>query len=253
MEINRDIVVSIITPSYRSKNFIFDTYKSVINQKCLTWEWIIVDDCSDDGSFEFIEHLVAGDSRIHVLKTDKNSGTSVARNIGLKFAKGRYITFLDSDDLLDENYLSNQLEFIQTNGPLITSSYRRKAEHTCTDFIVPERIDYKLALKGNPMSCLTTMYDRTAIGEVYFPEDISKAEDYVFWLNILKKGFVAVGNKNVLATYIIHANSKSHNKWKLIKHMYYIYHKTQKINWLSSMFYVLRWAFYGLKKYKNVH
>ena len=79
-----------------------------------------------------------------------------------------------------------------------------------------DEVDYKKALKGNPLSCLTTMYDREIIGERYFPEALQKCEDYVFWLNILKDGYTAYGNPNVLATYNILENSKSRKKLKLI-------------------------------------
>ena len=245
-------LVSIITSAYNSKGTIEQTYFSVLAQTFLDWEWIVVDDCSTDGSFEYIKELTKGDDRITVLRTEKNSGTAVARNIGLRHAKGKYITFLDSDDELDPNYLECQLEFIKKRGPLISAGYRRKAKHTCTDFFVPDEVDYKKALKGNPLSCLTTMYDREAIGEVFFPEDIDRPEDYVFWLNILKKGFIARGNPVVLATYNIVKGSKSSNKFKLIRRMHKVYHKTQGINWFKSWLYVTRWAFYGKKKYKNV-
>lgn len=165
-------------------------------------------DCSNNDSFSCIKNLTNGDSRITVLKTNKNGWTAVARNVGLRHANGRYITFLDSDDLLDPDYLEKQLEFIKEHGPLISIGYRRKAKHTCTDFLVPEAVDYKTALRGNPLSCLTTMYDRTAMGEIYFPEDIDRPEDYVFWLNVLKKGIIARGNPAVLTTYNITDGSK---------------------------------------------
>ncbi len=244
--------ISIITPAYNCRDTIKDTYRSVISQTISNWEWIIVDDKSTDGSFDYIKNLINGDKRIILIQLEKNGGTSVARNAGLKKASGRYITFLDSDDLLDSNYLESQQSFMKENGPLISAGYRRKAKKTCTDFLVPKIVTYKLALKGNPLSCLTTMYDKKTIGEMYFPEDINRPEDYVFWLNILKKGYVAKGNQNVLATYIIREGSKSSNKIKLIKKMHIVYHRTQKINWLKSWFYVIRWAFYGLKKYRNV-
>ncbi len=245
-------LVSIITPAFNCKKTIKETYESVLSQTFSDWEWIVVDDNSFDGSFKLIEELSKKDNRIIILRTDKNSGTSVARNLGLKHASGRYITFLDSDDELDPNYLECQLEFIKEHGPLISAGYRRKAKRTCTDFFVPDEVDYKKALKGNPLSCLTTMYDRSVIGEVFFPEDIDRPEDYVFWLNILRKGYVAKGNPKVLATYNILPGSKSSNKFKLIGKMHRVYHKTQGINWFKSWFYVVRWAFYGKKKYKNV-
>lgn len=245
-------IISIITPAYNCRNTIKQTCESVLSQTFTDWEWIVVDDCSNDDSFSYVKNLTKDDSRITVLRTNKNGGTAVARNVGLRHAKGRYITFLDSDDLLDPDYLEKQLEFIKEHGPLISSGYRRKAKHTCTDFLVPEAVDYKTALRGNPLSCLTTMYDRSVIGEVYFPEDIDRPEDYVFWLNILRKGIIARGNPAVLATYNITDGSKSSNKFKLIRYMHKVYHKTQGINWFKSWIYVIRWAFYGKKKYRNV-
>lgn len=244
--------ISIITPAYNCKKMIKATIDSVFAQTIQSWEWIIVEDRSTDGSFEYIKELTKGDKRIVLLQTEKNGGTAVARNVGLKHATGRYITFLDSDDLLDPNYLESQLNFIKDNGPLISAGYRRKAEHTCTDFFVPAEVNYKTALKGNPISCLTTMYDREVIGDVFFDETIEKPEDYVFWLSILKSGVVAKGNPVVLATYVIHPGSKSSDKVGLIKHMHNVYHKTQGINWFASWFYVVRWAIYGKRKYKNV-
>lgn len=245
-------IISIITPSYNCVGTIKQTYESILSQTNSDWEWIVIDDCSTDGSFEYIKKLTSGDDKVIVLKTNRNSGTATARNIGLKCAKGRYITFLDSDDLLDPNYLESQIVFMKDHGPLISSGYRRLAKHTCTDFFVPDKVDYKLALKGNPLSCLTTMYDKSIIGETFFPEDIDRPEDYVFWLNILKRGFIAFGNHQILATYLIREGSKSSNKIKLIKYMFNVYHRTQGINWFKSCFYVIRWAFYGKRKYRNV-
>lgn len=203
---------------YYCRLIVSQTYESVLSQIFTDYEWIVVDNCSND------------DSRISVLRTNENGGTAVARNVGLRHAKGRYITFLDSDDLLDPNYLEKQLEFIKENGPLISSGYRRKAKHTCTDFLVPEIVDYKTALSGNPLSCLTTMYDRKVIGDAFFPEDIDRPEDYAFWVNILRKGIIARGNPLVLATYNIIEGSKSSNKFKLIGCMHKAYHKTQGMN-----------------------
>ena len=245
-------IVNIITPSYNCKKYFRNTFDSVLSQTYNDWEWIIVDDCSTDGSFEYIKELSKEQPRIKVFKTSKNSGTAVARNIALSHSNGKYITFLDSDDLLDPNYLEEQIEFIKDNGPIISAGYRRKAENTCTDFYVPKENTYKTLLKGCPLSCLTTMYDREIIGEVYFPENMKRVEDYTFWLDILKKGYVAKGNQKVLATYRIGKNSKSRNKLKLIKYYYYVYRHTQHFNWFISWCYVIRWAFYGLKKYKGV-
>lgn len=247
---NKTIVI--ITPSYNCKQVFKATFDSVLSQTFKDWEWIIVDDCSTDGSYEFIKELAKDDKRMVVLQTPKNGGSAVARNIGLKNASGRYITFLDSDDVIDKNYLESQLSFIQKHGPLITASYRRQTENSCTNFIVPKVTDYKRALKGNPLSCLTTMYDRDVIGELYFDESYDRHEDYVFWLTILKRGIAAYGNQDVLATYVLHSNSKNSNKTKLVKSMYRVYHESQGFNWLKSWMLVFRYALYSKKKYRDV-
>ena len=244
--------VSIITPYYNSKQYFDATFKSVLSQTYQDWEWIIVDDCSIDDSFSYINELAKNELRIIVLQASKNGGSAAARNTGLKHATGRYITFLDSDDLLDPNYLESQVNFIKDNGPLISAGYRRQAEHTCTDFFVPNETDYKKALRGNPLSCLTTMYDRSVIGDLYFDETYNRHEDYIFWLTILKRGIVAKGNHNVLATYVIHSNSKNSNKSKLVRSMYRVYHESQGFNWLKSWIYVFRYALYSKKKYRDV-
>lgn len=248
----QNLIVSIITPAFNCAKTIADTYKSILNQTFKLWEWIVVEDCSTDDSFNFIKKMVGDDARIKLFRTEKNSGSAAARNIGLRNASGRYITFLDSDDFLDSNYLEEQLKFIKLNGPIVSSGYRRMTQKSNTIFMVPDLMDYKTILKGNPISCLSTMYDKDIIGNVFFPESFKYCEDYIFWLNILKKGYVARGNKKVLATYRITSTSKSANKFKLIKHQYLVYRKSQNINWFLSCYYTIRWAFYGLKKYKNV-
>ena len=243
--------VSIITPYFNSKSYFSDTFKSVLSQTYKDWEWIIVDDRSTDGSREFLRKLETKDKRIKVIFSDKNSGTAHSRNVGLKLATGKYITFLDSDDMIDEDYLESQVAFIQEHGPLITASYRRKTPNSCTNFIVPEKTDYKNALKGNPMSCLTTMFDRTVIKNIHFDETFDRHEDYIFWLEILKTGIVAYGNKEVLATYVLHEGSKNSKKIKLLKSMFRVYHKTQHMNWFRSLYLVINYVFYSRKKYKS--
>jgi len=106
------------------------------------------------------------------------------------------------------------------------SPNKRYVECKCTDFYVPEETDYKKALRGNPLSCLTTMYYRSVIGDLYFIETYNRHEDYIFWLTISKRGIVAKGNHKVLATYVIHSNSKNSNLSKLVKSMYRVYHES---------------------------
>ncbi|MCQ2801530.1 MAG: glycosyltransferase family 2 protein [Bacilli bacterium] len=245
-------LVSIITPVYNAKKWFKETFESVLNQSFKDFEWIIVDDCSTDNSFDYVSNLVKDYSNFKLIKAEKNGGTAKARNIGLRNAQGRYITFLDADDILDPTYLEEQVKFIKDNGPVVSAGYIRLTPNSRSEFLVPKDVTYKSVLKTCPLSCLTTMYDKDVVGERYFPEDLKKCEDHTFWLDILKDGHVAHGNPKVLATYRILENSKSRNKFKLIKYEFRVYHKTQKINWFKSWYYVFCWAINGKKKYKNV-
>ena len=243
--------VSIITPFYNSKDYFECTFNSVISQTFDNWEWIIVDDFSCEDSREYLKSFEKKDNRIKILFNDKNGGSAVARNKGLEFATGRYITFLDSDDTIDIDYLKSQVDFIKDNGPLITSGYRRDKNGEISTFIPRDNISFKMALKGNDMSCLTTMFDRTIIGEVRFHEDFQRDEDYVFWLEILKKDFVCKTNNKILATYYLHESSKNSKKKKLFKPRFNVYHKILGYNTIKSLLLVFNYLVYGLKKYRK--
>ncbi len=245
--------VTVITPLYNAEGLFEDTFASVMNQTFKDYEWIIVDDCSTDSSYDLALKLSKEEPRVRVFKMPVNGGSAKARNKGLDEAKGRYITFLDSDDLLDPEYLEKQLAFIKGHGPIVSAAYRRKTANTCTDFYPPKETTYKSILKGNPLSCLSTMYDREVFPDAKFPEDLSRHEDYILWARMLRQGYTAFGNPEVLATYRLQENSKNSNKKKLIKPMVQAYHKGLGVNLFKSWFYTARYVFYSLKKYKNVH
>lgn len=245
-------LVTILTPLYNAESYFRDTADSVLKQTYVNWEWIIIDDCSTDGSFDIAKEYSLRDKRIILLKLQKNSGSAAARNKGLDLAKGRYISFLDADDLIHPDYLQRQLEFIRKNGPIVSAAYERLTEKTRTVFYVPEKVTYKSILKGNPLSCLSTMYDKGVFPNDRFPEDMRRHEDYFFWISLLRKGYCAFGNKNVLATYRINKSSKNADKAKLLRPLYYLYHKKMGINFLKSFIMVLRYAVYSRKKYKGV-
>ena len=246
-------LVSIITPAYNCKNAIEDTVNSVLSQTFKDFEWIIVDDCSNDGSIDYLKTLKNKDERIKVIFSERNGGSAAARNKGLRAAAGRYITFLDSDDTIDENYLESQINFIKDNGPVITAGYRRNKDGNISTFMPRDVITFKGALKGNDMSCLTTMYDRTVIGDVRFHEDFFRDEDYVFWLEILKRGIVCSTNKQVLGTYYLHESSKNSKKVKLFKPRFNVYHKVLGYSTIKSLWLIFNYYLYGKKKYRKAN
>lgn len=245
--------VSIITPAYNAARFISQTIESVLNQNYQEWEMLIVDDGSWDTTAEIVEQYAQRDDRIRLIK-QKNSGSASARNNALRNAAGRYICFLDADDIWDKDFLSSQISFMKKTDAAITfASYRRIDEsgrEILSPFIVPGKVDYSDLLKTCPISCLTTVYDKDVIGEQYFNEELkSMRDDFVFWLQILKRVPYAYGNKEILASYRIFENSTTNNKRKVIKPQFNVYYKIENLGLIRSVYYLLNWAINGFKKY----
>lgn len=209
-----------------------------------------MDDKSTDNSLNLAKEL-AKDKRIAVLSLNSNSGAAKARNKGLDVARGDYVVFLDADDELDENFLSIQLEFIKEHGPIITAGYRRRTPNSVSAFIPPYETTYKSILKGNPLSCLTTMYDFRLFHNHRFKEDLNKHEDFLFWIDMLKQGYKAYGNNVVIATYNLHEGSKNISKKKLVKPMYNLYRKELGFGVIKSCYYLVSIILYSKKKYKD--
>ena len=182
-------LVSIITPSYNTGQYITKTIESVLNQTYKNWEMIIVDDCSTDNTDEVVSPYLV-DNRIKYIKKDKNSGASVSRNIALREAKGKWIAFLDSDDLWLPEKLEKQIAFMKLKD--YKFSYTRYSEinqngietgvHITGPFKITKTGMYNYCWVG----CLTVMYDREAIGLLQAAE-IKSREDYSLWLQISKK------------------------------------------------------------------
>lgn len=247
--------VSIITPAYNASRFIAQTIDSVIAQTHPDWEMLIVDDGSKDNTAEIIEEYASKEPRIKLIK-QQNAGSAAARNNALRNASGKYICFLDADDLWDPNFLESQIKFMaQKNAQLVYASYRRMNEENqeiLKPFIVPDMVDYKGLLKTCSISCLTAMYDRETLDDNFFNEQLkSMRDDFVFWLQILKKTPFAFGNKAVLASYRVFASSTTGNKKKVIKPQFNVYYKVEKLGLVKSVYYLINWALNGLKKYNS--
>lgn len=165
-----DQLISLITPMYNGTKYISQTIDSVLNQTYEHWEMIIVDDGSKDNSAKIVENYSLKDERIRLIR-QSNGGSASARNNALKNAKGRYICFLDADDLLDCCFLEKQLNFLRSkNVAIVYASYRRIDESNkeiLKPFIVPDKVDYKGLLKSCSISCLTAMFDKEKTGNVF--------------------------------------------------------------------------------------
>jgi teichuronic acid biosynthesis glycosyltransferase TuaG len=245
-------LVSIITPSYNSSKYIYDTIQSVISQTYVNWEMIIVDDFSTDNSILIIQNILEIDSRIKLIKLKKNVGPAIARNKAIEIASGRYIAFLDSDDLWHKDKLEKQLKFMNQKGVYFTfSSYNviDKNSEKIGLFEVKNSVDYYDLLKTNSIGCLTAMYDTKVLGKVFMPI-ISKRQDLGLWLKILKLLGQAQGIAEPLASYRILDKSVSSNKIDSALYQWKIYRDIEKLGFFRSIFYFIHYVYYGWKKYR---
>ena len=161
-------LVSIITPSYKSEKFISQTIESVLGQTYQNWEIIIVDDVSPDNSNKIIEEYSKKDSRIKLIKLEKNSGAAVARNIAIEESKGRYIAFLDADDIWKPEKLEKQIEFMRKNNYAFTYTAYEKVDENGVVFGkigVPLKVSYNQLLRTCVIGCLTAVYDREKLAK----------------------------------------------------------------------------------------
>lgn len=245
--------VSIITPCYNSANFIQETLSSVVKQTFTDWEWIITDDCSQDNTVEILKSI--NDSRIKIFSTEKNGGAGKARNISLKNAKGRYITFLDADDIWENNFLAEMLTFMKTeNIELAYSSYARcneKLEKELSDFTADVEVNFENMLKTCRLSLLSSMYDSQRVGIEYFPEG-TKREDHVMWLNLLKKIPTGKPLSKTLSKYRMHSSSVSRKKQNIVRDQYLVYKDYLNFSTLKSLYYTVNWALNGFLKYSSL-
>lgn len=247
-------LVSIITPVYNAEKFIRETIQSVKNQTHQNWELILVDDCSSDSSCLIIEEHIDKDPRIKLIELSENSGPAVARNEAIKLAKGRYLAFLDADDIWFDFHLKDSLHFMKTNSyEFVFSSYKRSNENIdfiYSDFEVPTLVSYEDILKSNSISCLTAVVDTLRLGKKKMPL-IRKRQDMGLWLKYLKETKYAYGIKKPHAIYRIRENSLSRNKWKLISYQWEFYRKVEQLSMPKSLYYIIAWTYLGYKKYRK--
>lgn len=244
--------VSIITPVYNASRFLNKTAESVFDQTYTNWEWILVDDCSTDGSWSILKSLEKKDSRIRVFKNEENLKSGKTRNFAIKNAKGRFIAFLDSDDLWHKEKLSIQIPFMLNNQYYFShTSYgyiSENGEKIKSTFHVRKEVDYYNLLKRTEISCLTAIYDAESIGKFYMSEHARK-QDYALWLSILKSGVNSYGIDEELAYYRQVNNSATSKKYKLIlKHISFL-KDTQGFNSLQALYYTGYWMVNGFIRY----
>lgn len=242
--------VSVIMPAYNSRATIAESIQSVIDQTFSDWELLVIDDCSPEPIADIVESF--HDERIRYIRLAENQGVAVARNTGIVKAKGRYIAFLDSDDLWLPEKLSAQLHFMKEHQYAFTYTWYSQFTDDSTKPIrlvkTKPSVDYKHLLRGNDIGCLTVMIDHQRIPEIEMPTQ--HHEDYITWLNILKTyATTAFSLPQDLARYRISNQSLSGNKKRSLIWTWNVYSKSQGISFVWSIYYMICYVLQGLKKH----
>ena len=245
--------VSIITPTYNCAKFIGETIESVINQTHTNWEMIIVDDCSMDNTKEIVEQYSKDDLRIKYVKLEQNSGAAIARNKAMDLATGKYMAFLDSDDIWSRYKLEKQIKFMEENKYNISCTkyeqINEAGEPLGRVINVKKKVNYNGVLLTCPVGNSTVMYNVDEIGKIEIP-NIRKRNDDALWLQMLKKEQYIYGMNEVLMQYRIRKNSISSNKMDLVKYHWHLYREIEKLSVLRSTFHIFYWGIIKVLKIK---
>ncbi|KAF2328297.1 glycosyltransferase family 2 protein [Flavobacterium nitrogenifigens] len=239
-------LVSIIVPTYNTEKFIRQTIESVQNQSYSNWEMILADDASTDKTVAIIEEFAKNDNRIKLFELPENRGNGFARNTALEKAIGKYIAYLDADDLWFPEKLEKQIQFLKTNNLHFTFSFYDSIDEEGNNLNrrveSPNPLTYKELFFCNYVGNLTAIYDVEHFGKIKL-ESSEKRQDWRIWLTILKQIKSAEAVPESLAFYRIRKDSISSSKFKLIKHNFGVYRKFHGYNLFFSILLMMRFLF----------
>lgn len=238
---------SIIMPAFNSEKTIKESIESVLSQTVSQFRLYVINDFSNDKTKEIINGF--NDSRIVYLENDKNLGVCRSRNRALELCTGKYIAFLDSDDVWAVNKLEEHFSFLEKGWLVVYSNYN--TFHDDPNSVVnirksPEIISYNDLLKSNFIGNLTGTYNASALGKIY--QTKKGHEDYIMWLELLAKSGKAYCIQKELASYRISAGTISSNKFQTIIWQWNIYREHLKLPFVSALYYFLCYLYYGITK-----
>ncbi len=237
--------VSIITPVYNAAGYVGDAIRSVQAQTFTDWEMWLVDDLSSDESVKIISEYL-DDDRIHLIRHTENSGAANARNTGIKMSTGRFIAFIDADDIWAEDKLEKELKFMaETGAAFAYTAYEFGDESAAgTGRIVhpEESLTYKQALSRTIIFTTTVMFDLKKIDREEILMKQVPSEDTATWWRILRNGYTAYGLDENLAVYRRPSRSLSSNKLTAIKRIWNLYRNEEGLGVIKSAYYFTFWA-----------
>lgn len=248
-------LVSIIMPAFNAGKTIEKSIESVFKQSYKDWELIIINDASIDNTQEIVESLIKKEKRIVLLTNKKNIGCALARDKGIKASNGRWIAFLDADDLWLPKKLEAQIAFHKKNKIALSySQYRRIDQFSRLGRIIrtPNQVTYKELLKTNVIANSTILYDlkNASIEKILLGYRISY-DDYARWLNILRDYGPALCLNESLMLYFYNAQTESGNKFKSLFKTWDVYRVSQNLSALKSIYYLLHYIVNGIKKHSR--
>ncbi len=243
--------ITIITPCFNASRYLEATFCSVIAQTFQDWEWIIVDDLSQDGSWQILESFKLKDDRIRIFQNSVNSGASVSRNKGLDEAMGEYIAFLDADDLWMPNKLEKQLNFMAENELKMTChSYQMMNNQHSTPIRLPHVVRLENIKAYNPLATSFMMVKRDLLNDLRFDPSARRRQDWIFWYHLIEKQGKCVNLSDILGIYRKDSvSSISKNKIKMAFIQWKLYRTYFKQGLFESILSFVKYAIYGITKH----
>lgn len=245
---SRENLVSIIVPVYNIEKYIKETMDSVRSQTYQAWELLLVEDGSTDGTVNVITEYMeqTKDSRIRLIRQPSNMGAAKARNRGLEEATGRYIAYLDADDLWMTQKLEREVAFMkEKQAAFAFTGYEfadEEGKGTGKVVKVPEVLTYKEALKNTTIFTTTVMFDTEKIEKNQLIMPVIKSEDTALWWKVLRSGYVAYGLNENLVRYRRAGKTLSSNKLEAIRRIWNLYRKAEGMGVVSSAYHFCFWA-----------
>ena len=241
-------MISIVVPVYRAEKYIEETMDCVRAQTYTDWELLLIEDCGPDQSRQRIEEYIqrTGDGRIRLLTHPTNLGAARARNLGVNEARGRYLAYLDADDLWAPDKLKKELAFLkERQAAFVFTGYEFADENgkgTGKVVRVPATITYKEALKNTTIFTSTVMFDMEQLSKEQLQMPQIKSEDTALWWRILRQGYVACGLDQNLVKYRRAGKSLSSNKLEALRRIWNLYRKAEGMNVINSAWHFCFWA-----------
>lgn len=246
--------ISIIVPVYNAVRFIRETMDCVLAQTYPHWELLLVEDGSSDGTAEEIEKYIEEklETRIRLIRQPANMGAAQARNRGLKEAKGRYIAYLDADDLWVPEKLEKELSFQrEKKAAFVFTGYEFADENgngTGKIVHVPDTLTYNQALSNTTIFTTTVMFDRDKIATELLEMPDIKSEDTALWWKVLRNGYTAYGLNENLARYRRAGKSLSSNKLEAVRRIWNLYRKAEGLGIFRSAWHFCFWAVRAVRR-----